>query len=87
MIFVLAISLHQDIMQRAQAEIDAVVGRDRMPTFQDAEKLPYISALMREIIRWNTMSLAGGSCYVLMHLTKLMVSRYATSVYGGTLNY
>ncbi|KAG0694047.1 cytochrome P450 [Suillus ampliporus] len=38
--------------KHAQAEIDAVVGQDKFPTFEDRDKLPYIGALIQEILRW-----------------------------------
>ena len=40
-------------MRKAQAEIDRVVGRDRLPTFNDRPHLPYIRAIVREILRWR----------------------------------
>lgn len=39
----LAMTLYPDVMRKAQAQIDAVVGRDRMPTFADRDQLPYIT--------------------------------------------
>ena len=51
--FVLAMILHPDTMKRAQAQIDQVVGRDRLPAFTDLEDLPYIQAVVREILRWR----------------------------------
>lgn len=49
--FFLAMTLHPDARNRAQAEIDAVVGRDRLPTFADREHLPYTEALVQEVFR------------------------------------
>ena len=40
-------------MQRAQSEIDAVVGRDRLPRSSDAEHMPYVVAIVREVLRWK----------------------------------
>ncbi|EIM85529.1 cytochrome P450 [Stereum hirsutum FP-91666 SS1] len=51
--FFLAMTLHPDARNRAQAEIDAVVGRDRLPTFADREHLPYTEALVQEVFRWQ----------------------------------
>ncbi|KAG2357360.1 cytochrome P450 [Suillus spraguei] len=53
MVFVLAMVLYPDVQKRAQAEIDSVVGRDRLPTFEDRESLPYIDAILRETFRWE----------------------------------
>lgn len=47
-------TLFPDIQRRAQAEIDRVVGprSDRLPEFSDQESLPYITALVKETLRW-----------------------------------
>ncbi|KAG2336897.1 cytochrome P450 [Suillus weaverae] len=52
MAFALAMVLYPDVQKRAQAEIDSVVGRDRLPTFEDRASLPYIDAILRETFRW-----------------------------------
>ncbi|KAG1815024.1 cytochrome P450 [Suillus subaureus] len=39
--------------KKAQAEIDAVAGPDRLPSFADRPSLPYIEALAQEVLRWN----------------------------------
>jgi cytochrome P450 len=43
-----------EVQRQAQAEIDAVVGRDRLPTFDDAPRLPYVGAIIKEVLRWRT---------------------------------
>ena len=52
-------TLYPDVMRRAQAEIDAVVGRERVPTFDDKDKLPYIRAIVRETLRWRPVGPLG----------------------------
>jgi cytochrome P450 len=52
-------ALHPDVMKKAQAEIDTVVGNDRLPTFADREHLPYVNALCKEVFRWNSVTPAG----------------------------
>ena len=51
--------LHPETQRRAQAEIDAIVGRERMPTFADRQHLPYINALIKELLRWRTVAPLG----------------------------
>jgi cytochrome P450 len=46
--------LHPDPMRRAQEEIERVVGRQRLPTWEDQAKLPYLKALIEELHRWAT---------------------------------
>ncbi|KAI0278792.1 cytochrome P450 [Russula aff. rugulosa BPL654] len=43
------------------AELDAVMGRDRLPTFDDRPRLPYIEALCKELMRWNMVTPTGTS--------------------------
>lgn len=50
---VLAMILHPEVMHKAQAEIDAVVGRERVPTSDDYDQLPYIRATIKEVMRWR----------------------------------
>ena len=50
--FFLCMTLFQDAQTKAQAEIDAVVGRTRLPTLSDRQRLPYVKALFKEVIRW-----------------------------------
>ncbi|KAF9012110.1 cytochrome P450 [Hymenopellis radicata] len=49
--FFLLMTLHPSIQKKAQAEIDDVVGRDRLPSFEDRESLPYVNALLKEVLR------------------------------------
>ncbi|KXN81929.1 O-methylsterigmatocystin oxidoreductase [Leucoagaricus sp. SymC.cos] len=46
------IALHPEKQRKAQAEIDRVVGPDRLPTWSDHDSLPYIEAMVRETLRW-----------------------------------
>lgn len=39
------------VMKRAQAELDCVIGFDRMPEFSDKDNLPYIKAVIDETMR------------------------------------
>ena len=57
--FFLGITIHTAEQKIAQAEIDAVVGRDRLPTFADRECLPYCEALCLEIMRRYTLGPLG----------------------------
>ncbi|KIW80422.1 hypothetical protein Z517_07037 [Fonsecaea pedrosoi CBS 271.37] len=59
-IFTLAMLVYPDVMKKAQAEIDAHVGGDdRLPGFEDKDSLPYMDAMIKEVLRWRPVS-AGG---------------------------
>ncbi|KAI0060310.1 cytochrome P450 [Artomyces pyxidatus] len=49
----LAMVAYPETQRRAQAELDTVVGRGRLPTFADLPHLPYIRALVKETLRWR----------------------------------
>ncbi|TFK48005.1 cytochrome P450 [Heliocybe sulcata] len=51
-VFALAMAMHPEVQARAQAELDAVVGPNRLPDFDDRPNLPYVNAIVRELARW-----------------------------------
>ncbi|KAF8314234.1 cytochrome P450 [Clavulina sp. PMI_390] len=55
-IFILALLLHPEVQRKAQEEIDRVVGRDRMPTIDDQPDLPYLDAVIKEVLRWQPVA-------------------------------
>ena len=48
-------------MRKAQTELDEVVGPDRLPVFEDRERLPYLRALINETLRWRPIAVLGGT--------------------------
>lgn len=54
--FVLAMVMFPKVQQKAQAEIDRVVGTDRLPQFSDEPKLSYIQAVVQETLRWSPVT-------------------------------
>ena len=48
-----------EVQRKAQEEIDEVVGRSRMPTFADRDHLPYIRAIVKEVLRWRPAAPLG----------------------------
>ena len=47
--------LYPNAMKIAQAELDRVVGRERAPNFSDRDTLPYIRAMVKEVLRWGVV--------------------------------
>ncbi|EIW82685.1 cytochrome P450 [Coniophora puteana RWD-64-598 SS2] len=72
MAFFLTIVTRPDVQKRAQAEIDAQLGAGNLPTFADRPKLPYVEAVLREVLRM----------YVILPLA-LPHSTSADDVYNG----
>ncbi|KAI8942774.1 hypothetical protein NX059_000818 [Plenodomus lindquistii] len=57
--FFKAALLYPDFIKHAQAELDQVVGRDRLPDWDDRPNLPYIKALIAELHRWASSTPLG----------------------------
>ena len=49
-------AMYPAVQKKAQAEIDAVVGPSRLPDFDDRSSLPYINALLKESMRWQSVA-------------------------------
>ncbi|KJA16708.1 hypothetical protein HYPSUDRAFT_47078 [Hypholoma sublateritium FD-334 SS-4] len=52
-ILFMALATHPHVLKKCQAEVDSVVGPDRLPTYDDEADLPYIKATVRELFRWR----------------------------------
>jgi cytochrome P450 len=51
--FFLAMALNPEVQIKAQEEIDRVIGLGRLPTVEDRKRLPYINAVVQEVLRWH----------------------------------
>ncbi len=45
-------TLYPDVQKAAQAELDALLGGERLPDFGDKTRLPYVTAILKEVLRW-----------------------------------
>jgi cytochrome P450 len=61
--FVLCMCLNPDVQARAHAELDSVVGRGRLPAWADEDRLPYLSAIINETLRWRPTFALGGPAH------------------------
>lgn len=48
---IMFLAVHPWVQNKAQKELDALCGVDRMPTFADFKDLPYINCIMKEGLR------------------------------------
>ena len=64
--FMLYMLSHPYALEKARAEIDRVVGPERMPEFSDEERLPYFVACLKETMRLHPATPLGtcGACCV-----------------------
>lgn len=51
--------LYPDVQKQAQGEIDRVIGQDRLPTLADWDSLPYVGAIVKEVLRWHPVTPQG----------------------------
>ncbi|KAF8958858.1 cytochrome P450 [Flammula alnicola] len=51
--FVLAMVCYPEVQSKAQKEIEKVVGLSRLPDFHDKPHMPYLSAVLKEVLRWK----------------------------------
>jgi cytochrome P450 len=52
-------TLNPHVVKKAQEEVDRVVGSDRYPTWEDEENLPYIRAIIKELLRMRPPNKVG----------------------------
>jgi cytochrome P450 len=45
---------HPEVLAKARAEVDSVVGHSRLPDFSDRPSMPYIEAMLSECLRYAT---------------------------------
>ncbi|KAI0731821.1 cytochrome P450 [Fomitopsis betulina] len=56
---VIALAADPIVQARLQAEMDLVIGKDRLPTFADREELPYMQCIVSETLRWGATTPVG----------------------------
>ncbi|EMD60309.1 hypothetical protein GGP41_008314 [Bipolaris sorokiniana] len=57
----LALITHPETLRAAHKELDEFIGPNRTPTFEDEPHLPYIRALVKEVLRWRPVAVLGGT--------------------------
>ncbi|KAJ3555335.1 hypothetical protein NM688_g2640 [Phlebia brevispora] len=50
--FIVAMAMYPQVQEKAQRELDRVIGADRLPVHEDYDSLPYIQGVMLESLRW-----------------------------------
>ncbi|KAK7047633.1 hypothetical protein VNI00_006401 [Paramarasmius palmivorus] len=57
--FIFAMAISPEVQRKAREEIDRVVQAMKLPTFEDEESLPYATALVWEVLRWQNVTPIG----------------------------
>jgi hypothetical protein len=68
--FILGMLMNPEAQKMAQAEIDSVVGVGHLPDFADEAALPYVSAIVKEALRWRNVAPIGSSSIQLKALSE-----------------
>jgi hypothetical protein len=68
--------LYPEVQKRAQAELDSVIGPDRLATLDDQDNLPYITAIVKETLRWSPVAPEG------MDFSNLLAHLYNNQAYS-----
>ncbi|KAF7977304.1 hypothetical protein HWV62_4283 [Athelia sp. TMB] len=55
-VFILAMLAHPEVQRKAHAELDSVIGKAQLPTFKDRGSLPYVTAVAKEVLRWEPVA-------------------------------
>jgi cytochrome P450 len=57
--FFLAMLVYPEVQAKAQAEVDRIVGSDRLPELEDEKDLPYVQGVVNECLRWLPVAPTG----------------------------
>ncbi|THU97366.1 cytochrome P450, partial [Dendrothele bispora CBS 962.96] len=60
--FILGVVQSPEILKKGQKVVDDAIGTDRLPDFRDQKSIPYVDALMKEILRWRPITPPGKFC-------------------------
>ncbi|KAI1322760.1 putative cytochrome P450 [Xylariaceae sp. FL0255] len=63
--FLCAMLVYPDVQVRAKAELDRVVGADRMPRLEDEANLQYVRGVVKESLRWMSVTIMGAMPHAL----------------------
>jgi fumagillin biosynthesis cytochrome P450 monooxygenase len=47
--------LNPDVQRKAQDEITQVCDPNQLPSMDDVDSLPYVTAVVLEVLRWSTV--------------------------------
>ncbi|KAF5392792.1 hypothetical protein D9757_000852 [Collybiopsis confluens] len=53
---ILAFVLYPEVQKKAHAVIEAAIGSNRLPELSDEHRIPYMDALVMELLRWKPIS-------------------------------
>ncbi|THH18293.1 hypothetical protein EW146_g2666 [Bondarzewia mesenterica] len=63
MSFLLAMTIQPEVQLKAQAELDRILGHDRLPQFEDRSSPPFIDCILWKCLRWNPVTPLASAHY------------------------
>ena len=57
--FILAMMLHPEVQRKGHEEITRVCDSSQLPSYDDADSLPYVTAIVLEVLRWTAAAPIG----------------------------
>lgn len=84
--FVLAMLANPEAQKKAQAEVDSLTAGLVLPTFADRDSLPYVSAIVKEVLRWKNVAPFGKSDFLCLGL-RMSILTLSTFNSGASLPY
>jgi len=54
--FILCMIANPKVQEKAHAEIDSVCKQRELPTFDDMDSLPYVAAIVKEVLRYKNVA-------------------------------
>lgn len=79
----LGIMSNPQAQQKAQEELDRVLGPGTLPGFNHQDDLPYVTALVKEVLRWHEPAPIGEPASYCLASTNLICSSSPTSSHAG----
>lgn len=73
--YFLALAIYPEVEAKAHAEMDRVVGSNRLPSYEDRENLPYVDAICKEV------------GFNLVLLCALLILSVSDSCFAGSLSF
>ena len=70
-------TLYPDIQTKAREEIHSKIGTERLPILEDKPSLPYIEAMVKEVLRWNSIAPLG-DCDLNLSLIHIRLRPYCS---------
>ncbi|KAJ3571117.1 hypothetical protein NP233_g3953 [Leucocoprinus birnbaumii] len=77
--FFMAMTLNPEVQKRAQEELDRALG-GRLPEFSDRPNLPYVTAVVKESMRWQLVTPLGENIDIILDVRNPLIFRLSVGV-------